>query len=418
LGGLKFLHTGDTHLCHDFPPTPTHERLKAFNKAFDKVVSLAIENDVDFVLHSGDFFDKVHPWSRVVSFANRRLRKLEKENIPFYVIRGNHDGSYDRLGLVRGSAPELLTGETEAQVVFLDPRLDEELGNKEIGFRDYNDELRIIGLGYYGAGTKQYVEKYVLPAIAKEKINIVLLHTFVQGVTSVPPNQPFIPADMLAMEGVYYVAISHDHSPYPPKVIGNTVFVNPGATEYWQWNEAGKDRCCCLAEFKGGKFEAKLIKIEPSHEFDNIVISPKEPESIDWYINTIKEEEEKLGQEKKAVTRFALKGTLKEGSPSEIPASEIEKVLMQSGRFIYVAIDTSGLYESEKAASPAHQIFDLKRFLMEEGIEEEDAENAVQIYETMNSTLDEEANITSMGRLKKDAERQILSLIRETWGEE
>lgn len=52
-----------------------------------------IENRPDIVFIAGDLFEKENPSTIALDFANKGFSKLEKANIPFIVVGGNHEFS-------------------------------------------------------------------------------------------------------------------------------------------------------------------------------------------------------------------------------------------------------------------------------------------------------------------------------------
>lgn len=83
------LHVSDTHLGKR--QYKSDVRRDDFARAFDAVVDLAIERDVDAVVHTGDLFDSPRPNTRAISQAISTIRRLDNENIPFLAIVGNHE---------------------------------------------------------------------------------------------------------------------------------------------------------------------------------------------------------------------------------------------------------------------------------------------------------------------------------------
>ncbi|MUG85322.1 DNA repair exonuclease [Paenibacillus timonensis] len=94
---FRFLHAADLHLDTPFSGmSGVPDRLRGLLRestfaAFDRLVRLAIEEAVDFVVISGDIYDASDSSLR----AQLRLRegwdKLGEHGIPVYMIRGNHD---------------------------------------------------------------------------------------------------------------------------------------------------------------------------------------------------------------------------------------------------------------------------------------------------------------------------------------
>ncbi len=95
---FSFLHTGDLHLDTPFTgltgaaPDAVSGRLRAATlKAWDRIVDLAIERKVDFVVVAGDVFESETGTLRgQFAFADG-LAKLEANGIPAAVVHGNHD---------------------------------------------------------------------------------------------------------------------------------------------------------------------------------------------------------------------------------------------------------------------------------------------------------------------------------------
>ena len=65
----KFIHFSDTHVGRKSPTEVSKERVESSIEALEFCVVKAVEEDVDFVVHSGDFFDTVYPWHTVIDAA-------------------------------------------------------------------------------------------------------------------------------------------------------------------------------------------------------------------------------------------------------------------------------------------------------------------------------------------------------------
>ena len=91
---MKLIHFSDTHLGFSdldvVNADGINQREVDFYKAFSDVVDTIIEKKPDFAIHTGDLFHRASPSNRAISFAIKELKKLEKENIPFIMIAGNH----------------------------------------------------------------------------------------------------------------------------------------------------------------------------------------------------------------------------------------------------------------------------------------------------------------------------------------
>ncbi|MFL6558068.1 MAG: exonuclease SbcCD subunit D, partial [Bacillus sp. (in: firmicutes)] len=94
---ISFIHAADLHL--DSPmvglkhlPQNIFTRVKESTfTAFKKVIDAAIDYQVDFVILAGDLFDGEDRSLRAQSRFRTEMLKLAKEEIPVYVVHGNHD---------------------------------------------------------------------------------------------------------------------------------------------------------------------------------------------------------------------------------------------------------------------------------------------------------------------------------------
>ncbi|SIR09849.1 DNA repair exonuclease SbcCD nuclease subunit [Haladaptatus litoreus] len=87
----RVIHTGDTHIGYRQYHSP--ERRNDFLSAFDSVVDDAIEDDFDAVIHAGDLFHDRRPGLSDLHGTISVLRKLERAEIPFLAIVGNHEST-------------------------------------------------------------------------------------------------------------------------------------------------------------------------------------------------------------------------------------------------------------------------------------------------------------------------------------
>ena len=62
-------------------------------KTFEKAIDISIQENVDFIIVSGDFFDSSNPTIDVMVKAAKKLYELKLNEIPVYVIEGSHDFS-------------------------------------------------------------------------------------------------------------------------------------------------------------------------------------------------------------------------------------------------------------------------------------------------------------------------------------
>jgi len=89
---MKFVHVSDTHLGCQIPVEYSEIRKYDFLNSFKQVIDFAIREKVDFIIHSGDFFDDYFRIdSKYLLEILDILFKLKDNKIPLIFIKGNHD---------------------------------------------------------------------------------------------------------------------------------------------------------------------------------------------------------------------------------------------------------------------------------------------------------------------------------------
>ncbi|WP_209122779.1 DNA repair exonuclease [Alkalihalobacillus sp. BA299] len=94
---LRFIHTADLHLDSPFkglthlPESLLHQIHESSFQSFRKVIDTAIQENVDFVIISGDLYDSDQRSLKAQLFLRKEFARLDEENIPVYIIHGNHD---------------------------------------------------------------------------------------------------------------------------------------------------------------------------------------------------------------------------------------------------------------------------------------------------------------------------------------
>lgn len=91
--GTHILQVSDTHLGKKQYGSNT--RKEDYTIAFDTTIDIAIDEDVDAVIHTGDLFDDRSPNTREVSRAFQSVKRLDDHNIQFLGIVGNHERKWD-----------------------------------------------------------------------------------------------------------------------------------------------------------------------------------------------------------------------------------------------------------------------------------------------------------------------------------
>lgn len=93
---MKLLHFADLHLGVESygrveSPSGLSSRVVEFLDLFDRLVSCALEEDVDLVLFCGDAYKSRNPSQTLQREFAKRVNRLASSNIPVVLLVGNHD---------------------------------------------------------------------------------------------------------------------------------------------------------------------------------------------------------------------------------------------------------------------------------------------------------------------------------------
>lgn len=96
---FKFVHAADIHLgsiCRvkSYDKLPFDKRTCVDNAvyiSFSNLVTFSLENEVDFLILSGDVFDVPKSFVSVLIYLKNELDRLNREGIKVFIINGNHD---------------------------------------------------------------------------------------------------------------------------------------------------------------------------------------------------------------------------------------------------------------------------------------------------------------------------------------
>ena len=214
---IRIGHFADTHL--GYRQYGLSERENDFYEQFNKIIDDMIEKKVDLIIHSGDLFEQPKPPIKALLTAQAGFMKLLNNNIPVYVIAGNHD----KLQRSDSSIPQELYENENFHI--LSP-------NKTTV---YNDELFIGGISFIGSSNQEMINKAL--NIIKDKsegykYKILVLHGGTEKNFKLNPefDNETIPY------GFDYYAMGHIHNRIVDSFHEATLSY-PGSTEMRSANE-------------------------------------------------------------------------------------------------------------------------------------------------------------------------------------
>lgn len=305
---MKFIHVSDTHL--GIRPFKLVEREFDFYRAFSKMIDDAL--NCDFVIHSGDLFDRGRPSIQTIIFTIEQLKRLKEKGIPFFAIPGSHDisveGAFisvlDKIGLLKNLASK---------------RYHKQNGDKILINGEKFGEVYICGL----AGIRGRIHETYRRIIANPNgsYNIFLFHHIVSSIKDANVFSD-IPMSLLP-KGFDYYGGGHWHS-HEILNYGNGKVVYPGSIEFTELSEydESKKKGYCIVE--DGKIKFVETNTRPIRVVELNCTSMSASE-------VTKKCCELIPDEKDAIFVIKLKGRLREGVKGEIDRNLINEVSKQKG---------------------------------------------------------------------------------------
>ncbi|MDH5401119.1 MAG: DNA repair exonuclease [Candidatus Heimdallarchaeota archaeon] len=263
---IHFIHTSDWHI--GFMQYNKTERYLDFFKAADDVVKKIIKIKPMFVLHTGDIFHNARPSPGTIRQVVRILNRLKKENIPLFIIRGNHDGKSAKILESGGNTISLLR---ELKLVNY---IDDEIMTEE-----YHgiSGVSILGVGFYpGNILNEKIETLLRNSpdfLSNNDYKIIAFHAYVQGQLA---DFHHISINQVSKLGVDYIAAGHYHIPWKNEKL--KLFA-PGSTETTSTNEWRrmdlKENICMYSSFYEIKSEYQDKWKNPQIIQHQVLVRPK-----------------------------------------------------------------------------------------------------------------------------------------------
>lgn len=228
---FRFIHAADLHLdsplrgLEAYEGAPLEVLRGATRRAFENLVKLALEEEVDFVVIAGDLYDGDWKDYSTGLFFRSQMARLNAGGIPVYLIAGNHDAASvitKKLGL-------------PANVQVFSTRTTE-------SFEVPGLPVVIHGRGFPNRRVPENLAQDY-PSAIPGKFNLGLLHT---SLTGRPGHDEYAPCSEhdLRGKGYGYWALGHVHQ---PEVISEDPWiVFAGNCQGRHARETGPRGCCLV----------------------------------------------------------------------------------------------------------------------------------------------------------------------------
>lgn len=226
---FKFIHAADVHLdsplagLDRYEGAPVERVRDASRRSLERLVNLAIEEKVAFVLLCGDLFDGDWKDTRTGLFLAKEIGRLRRAGIDVFIVLGNHDSQNPFAKKAEVFPGARVFSSRRAETIRLDD-WNVALHGRSFPARQVGEDL-----------SRDYPDP--LPGA----FNIGLLHTSLNGR---PGHDPYAPCSIegLASKGYQYWALGHVHQ-YEVVRAGDPWVVFPGCLQGRHARETGPKGC-------------------------------------------------------------------------------------------------------------------------------------------------------------------------------
>lgn len=256
---MRFLHVSDTHVgyavYHRVTPDGLNQREADFFEGLTRAIDVALEQRVDFVLHSGDLFDSVRPTNRAIGHVLAQCRRLHEADIPFIVISGNHE------------APRLRETGSVLRLLDFMPGVHAAYKGAPETFRIGDCAVHAVPHAADNDALLEHLRG--IRADPKARWNVATLHAGVMGVGDFRTgefHEQVVPQNELP-QGMDYVALGHYHraTEVAPKVW------YAGSTERCTFREVGEDKSVNLVDLRRGTVTPIALATRPMVDLPPVV---------------------------------------------------------------------------------------------------------------------------------------------------
>ena len=410
---MKFSHIADCHIGSWREPKMREANEKSFAYAIDK----SMQENVDFVLISGDLFNTAFPAIDSLKFAVEKIKELKDKQIPVYIIAGSHDSSASGKTIIdilesAGLTINVAQGTMQNEKLKLRFTIDKKTGAKITGL-----------LGKRGGLEKEYYKQLSNEHLENEEgYKIFMFHSSIEELKQKEFAQMDAMSASLLPKKFDYYAGGHVHVVDKADLEERKNIVYPGPTFPNNFSELEKLKCGSFCIVNNGEIKHEKINLHPtiSIELDCENKTPQETTSI------LLNKAEQINQTNSIIT-VRLFGKLKEGKTTEIDFKKITQLLEEKGAH-FVMKNTNSLsspeFEEIKVTGTTEEIeqkiinehsqqltlaekekdeLTIKQLLQELSVEKNESEKTADFEKRLNNAADELmlANLLSASTTEK-----------------
>jgi len=397
---MKFSHIADCHIGSWREPKMRELNMEAFIKAVD----ISIEKAADFVIISGDLFNTSFPDMDSLKTTVTKLRELNQNNIPVYIVAGSHDYSPSGKTILdvleeAGLFVNVFKGSVEETKLKLDFTTDKKTGAKLTGIP-----------GKRGMIEKKYYESLVTENLEKELgFKIFLFHT---ALSEFKPEEldkmDAAPLSLLPKHFNYYAG-GHVHYIFEKNEKDYGLIVYPGPVFPNNFSELEKLKTGGFYFYEEGKTEyvpVKVININSVNIDANYKDAKKIEEEILKWIND--------KEFHNTVVLIKVNGELASGKTSDVDFKNIfDLCYAKSAYFVMKNTHNFSSREFEMVKVQENSIEELeKRTIMENlgkvKVDFDEQKIVEELLHVLNLEREETEKVADFERKIKEEIRKII----------
>ncbi|MBI4187537.1 MAG: DNA repair exonuclease [Chloroflexi bacterium] len=268
---IKVLHTADVHLGRQFPflRAKGGEYRSQLLRTFEKIVDLAVSENVSLLLIAGDLFDTNRVHGITIGKVESAFKKLEAAGIRVCILPGTHDPYYDDSSIYR--------------FVRFPPNVA--VFTLQHGQQTYEDlNLTVYGTPFDGKSSCSSPLKELTLASGSE-FHIGMAHCSVRRPGLIESDDMLLDEGEIASSGLDYLALGHWHS-FQDLSQGNTKACYCGSPEPLEMDQKGAGTVSLVTIHQKNNVEVAPVRVG-TKKFEAMMLDVSPIESIGGLIGMI-----------------------------------------------------------------------------------------------------------------------------------
>lgn len=242
---IRFLFFTDSHFREDKPATRIDDTNQSQYAKLGEIIELVHNNEVDAVLHGGDFFNTKKPTHQLVVEIINWCKRLQ---VPVFAAMGNHDVTGYNLDSVRNSGLGVLFESGAIDVL-----------NTEV----YKKDKVVVKAVHTSL---KFDQDYMFGPEYDDYTRIIISHNYIIPSETMPWS--FIhPKDIKT--NAHLVLCGHYHVPFDYST-ETTRWINPGPLCRWSISEKDHKPRVLMIEINDGKLSLQEVYLKSAKPGDEI----------------------------------------------------------------------------------------------------------------------------------------------------